>query len=627
MTLQLTGPISLDDIKVEFSGVRPVDFSKYYKGLSGGYVPAGTQASIPTSGSISLFAFYGAQASIFGTLTPQVSSVNNANVAEGQTVTFTLSGGSNITNGTYAWKIFGTGLDTTDISGGALTGTFTITSNAGSFTRTFNNDYTPETGETIYASIYQTTDTSYTTPLSTSATINVNDGTTYSIYSISTTDLYRLGGTTYQNVNITVDANYVIASGNTNLFYDIVPVSGSVTTDDIGALSGPFLVTYQSGSLARGVLTKTASTKYTGKSAASFQVRIHTGSELGPVVLTSTTINLRPHGTVSSVSRSPSATTQPEGTTITYTVNTSNIPNGVQLYYNTVGVTGTINQNDFTTTLNSTTGSISSNQCTFNIGINPNDSATDANESFRVDVYAPDNTTLLNTGQTITTIEPSATVTLGSGISYTMNETNDNSRTFYIASTVPNYTLYWYIIHNSTSAADFQSAVSGTVSTDTNGAASFTVTVSADAFTEVTQQFYTAVRLLNSTGLQIGNSLDVNISDTSQTPPPLTVSGLQLAVNNPVPGPGTVDFTYQVTLNRANDSGSIQTYTITINNTDTPDYFGASSINVSVGIGATNGFAYSSYARVQLQPAHQVTSSLTYGTVNSSQITWTASYV
>lgn len=61
MALQSSGAISLSDLQTEFGGSNPISMSEYYRG--GSYVPnlSASNASIPTSGSISLGDFYGAR--------------------------------------------------------------------------------------------------------------------------------------------------------------------------------------------------------------------------------------------------------------------------------------------------------------------------------------------------------------------------------------------------------------------------------------------------------------------------------------------------------------------------------------------------------------------------------------
>ena len=59
MTLPASGVISLLDLQNEFGGSNPIGLNEYYRG--GGLVPNISQnASIPTSGAISVSNFYNA---------------------------------------------------------------------------------------------------------------------------------------------------------------------------------------------------------------------------------------------------------------------------------------------------------------------------------------------------------------------------------------------------------------------------------------------------------------------------------------------------------------------------------------------------------------------------------------
>ena len=61
MTLQASGPISLEDIQTEFGGSNPISIEEYYRG--GVNVPVITETiGIPASGTISLEDFYGTSA-------------------------------------------------------------------------------------------------------------------------------------------------------------------------------------------------------------------------------------------------------------------------------------------------------------------------------------------------------------------------------------------------------------------------------------------------------------------------------------------------------------------------------------------------------------------------------------
>ena len=66
MALPSSGTISINDIATEFGGTVPHSLSEYYRG--GGLVPdTSTNASVPTSGTISLSNFYGAANTLWDT--------------------------------------------------------------------------------------------------------------------------------------------------------------------------------------------------------------------------------------------------------------------------------------------------------------------------------------------------------------------------------------------------------------------------------------------------------------------------------------------------------------------------------------------------------------------------------
>mgnify|MGYP003648469119 CR=1 FL=1 len=75
MTLPTTGPLSLSQIQTEFGGANPISLSEYYAG--GAYVPSGTSGTngaVPSSGTISIWNFYGTSNVITETQTVTVGS-------------------------------------------------------------------------------------------------------------------------------------------------------------------------------------------------------------------------------------------------------------------------------------------------------------------------------------------------------------------------------------------------------------------------------------------------------------------------------------------------------------------------------------------------------------------------
>jgi hypothetical protein len=143
------------------------------------------------------------------TLTPAVNNVN-----EGSSLTFTVSG-SNITNGTYYWTV------SRPEDFAVSSGSFTITSNSGSFSVTPTADDSLEGSETFTASIRSGSTSG--TILQTSSSVTINDTSTGTLVPSSTRaftvaqgtnqGLFTTDGITWAEVtlpyyDIWLDSNY-----------------------------------------------------------------------------------------------------------------------------------------------------------------------------------------------------------------------------------------------------------------------------------------------------------------------------------------------------------------------------------------------------------------------------------
>ena len=163
MTLQVSGPISLEDIQTEFGGSNPIAITEYYRG--GVNVPdTAANASIPTSGTISLEDFYGGDASAGATIlltNRTVVAVDTTSslrtLATGQLQT-SDNGGLSYTNITNEWATplnAGNGAlyeINVNPTSGSVTGSATNTWLALSSTRTWTN-ITPNTDAVLTVQI------------------------------------------------------------------------------------------------------------------------------------------------------------------------------------------------------------------------------------------------------------------------------------------------------------------------------------------------------------------------------------------------------------------------------------------------------------------------------------------
>lgn len=138
MTLPSSGPLSLFDIKGEFGGSAAPALQDYYAG--GAFVPAGTTGTggpIPSSGGISIQAFYGSSNVIFS---PAGGSSGSPNIIDSSGSTNTSVSISCNRSATWNWSLSGSTRATSSVpNGGSSTFiTFSLSTTKPSYSSTFN---------------------------------------------------------------------------------------------------------------------------------------------------------------------------------------------------------------------------------------------------------------------------------------------------------------------------------------------------------------------------------------------------------------------------------------------------------------------------------------------------------
>ena len=255
----------------------------------------------------------------------------------------------------------------------------------------------------------------------------------------------------------------------------------------------------------------------------------------------------------------PNTTAVTEGTTITFSVASTNAANGTYYYTieETAGGVGTLTTSDFTSGSLSGSFTITGNSGSFPLTVT-RDLTTEGDESFSVYVRSTSITgPVLGVSPIIditdSSITPVFTVTPAS-----INE--GGSGTFTVANVGPDGTYFFTVLNSTTANADF-SAVSGSflVSGSTggvdNGTGSFNITPTADRVTEGSQTFQVQVRSGSTSGPVIITSASVTINDISLTPA-FTVT--PASINEGASGTFTV-----------NNLGSAGTYFFTVLNSTT----------------------------------------------------------
>lgn len=439
---------------------------------------------------------FGAVTPVSAVVTPSATTVN-----EGDTVTFTVAG-TNTTNGTYYYTIEQPVADLTgaDFSSGSLSGSFTITSNSGSFGITSVKDLTTE-GDSTFA-VYVRSGSITGPVIGTSAEINLVDSSLTPAFTVAPT-----------SVDEGSSASFTVQNVGPNGTYYWTVLNGTSTNSDFSAISGSFTVSGNTGSLDDGTGTFSipivADRTFEGNE--TFQVQVRSTSTSGPVLITSSSV------TINDVSVQPGFTSAPssinEGSSGVFQVNNLG-PAGT--YYWTI-LNETTTNADFVAASGSFTTSTLNGTGVITVEI-ASDLTTEGGETFRVQVRegSTSGTVLVTSPFSVTindtSLTPSPTFTVTPSVI-----SEGSTDTFTVNNLGPAGTYFWTILNNTSSNADF-SAVSGSFTTSTlNGNGSFSVTPIFDYLTEGNENFQVQVRSGSTAGPVLVTSSFVLIGDTSTT--------------------------------------------------------------------------------------------------------------
>ncbi len=234
----------------------------------------------------------------------------------------------------------------------------------------------------------------------------------------------------------------------------------------------------------------------------------------------------------SSATVTESSTSLNEGQTLTITVNTTNVDDGLVLYWIVDQHTGTINSSDFNA--NSGTVTITNGTGTITIDISA-DATTEGEEKFAVKLYTEEeytnniaNTnviTINDTSNTLPTYDFRVTQS-GSNTAVTSMTEGSNGLLKLDTTNVADPTVFYWQIDtlSSSSAADF-SATTGQI-TVSEGSGVYAFTVIGDNTTEGNESFLFRLYSDSNRTTQVAVTNTITIQDTSTTPV-TTVSGQQ----------------------------------------------------------------------------------------------------
>ena len=281
------------------------------------------------------------------TLTPSTTAVN-----EGDTITFTLTT-TNVPDGTMVnYSAFLDEVDAADFTpNGAETGSFTVTNNTGTFNLTISEDYSPQGHEGTETFIVNIEDPSDNTVLASSASITITDSS-FATFSVSgavasapitsgiiTKLLHQSSGQGY-NVGdqVTLEKSHLEpGTPGTGALIEITEVDDGAT----GGIGGVTKFKIISG----GQDFEVGDTSNSNDYWKAVGPATHSGQN-------SHTFRVWVTEVASAIS---------ENDTVTYTVDTTNVPDGQILYWKIVSGTGV------NTSASSGNFTINSNQGTFDL--------------------------------------------------------------------------------------------------------------------------------------------------------------------------------------------------------------------------------------------------------------------
>ena len=322
-----------------------------------------------------------------------------------------------------------------------------------------------------------------------------------------------------ESQSVTFTTTTVGVPDNTTLYYTI---SGTVTAADFssGSLSGSFVVNSNSGAV-----TLTAAAEYSTEGSETFVFQVRTGSTSGPIVATSSTVTINDTTLTPTYSVNPSTTSVNEGSSVTFNISTTNLPDGTTLYYTLNTVSGTVDASDFSS--GSLSGSVTVNSSAASVAytLSSDLSVGEGDEQFQLQ---------LRTGSisgTVVATSPTVTISDSSRITYAVSPsvssiTEGSSVTFNVTTlNVSNGTTLYYSINQvsgTITASDFTTnSLTGSFTINSNSG-SVTLTASTTATNEGSESFQFQVRTVSTSGTVVATSTTVTITEPAVS---ITTSG------------------------------------------------------------------------------------------------------
>ena len=209
-----------------------------------------------------------------------------------------------------------------------------------------------------------------------------------------------------------------------------------------------------------------------------------------------------------------SATSVDEGGSVTFTVNTTNVPDATTLYYS---LSGTATANDFVGGTMAGSFTITNNTGNFTVNV-VGDVITDDGENFTANIRTDSTSgTIVGSSLQVTIADVSLTEAITQSAT-TINEGDLITFTVSTSGYPTGYTFYWDIqlLTGGITSSDFNDGLlSGTITTNSSGQAFLSKQLVQDRITEGVEKFKLNIRTGSAVGPILLSSNEVTINDTS----------------------------------------------------------------------------------------------------------------
>ena len=422
-------------------------------------------------------------------------AASSSAVGEGSSVSFTITT-TNIPDGTTLyWTTSGTCVSAARFSDSVNSGSVTTSNGIATITRPVFADHVTE-GQTSFSINILAGSTSGTL-LITSPVITVYDTSLTPTYSVSATS---------GSVNEGSSAIFVVTTtsldNNTTLYWSTSGVGANRFSD--GVTSGAVIINNNTATIVRPILADNRT-----EGSASFTLSVN-GAYAGSVTINDTSTTPIPTYSISPNHTNINETTNP---TVYFSVNTTNVPDGTIMNWNT---TGSVDGGRFTDGASSGTVVVSGQSASFSRSMVA-DNYSEGTTSFAIALNYNGSVVATSASVSVADTSPSpaipvysvsaspTTVNEGDTISFSFNATN-----------TPNGTGFsWNLVGSAASASRFTAGITGGPFTVTSGNWPGALTVVNDYITEGTTSF--AAQMIYN-GTVVATSPYITITDTSITP-------------------------------------------------------------------------------------------------------------